>query len=167
MKKAKGRRAFLQSGLVGALAAAVAPAMRVEVIEARERPSSLPEVPPFDLEEITIAELQEGMKSGKYTARGITEKYLARIDAVDKRGPAVNSVIELNPDALALAEDSDKERKQKGARGPLHGIPVLIKDNIDTADRMHTTAGSLALAESIAPRDAAVVTRLRDGFEAD
>ena len=162
MKKAKGRRAFLQSGLVGALAAAVAPAVRVEVIEARERPSSLPEVPPFDLEEITIAELQEGMKSGKYTARGITEKYLARIDAVDKRGPAVNSVIELNPDALALAEDSDKERKQKGARGPLHGIPVLIKDNIDTADKMMTTAGSLALVGSKPPKDSMVAQKLRE-----
>jgi amidase len=162
LKKAKGRRAFLQSGLVGALAAAVAPAVRVEVIEARERPSSLPEVPPFDLEEITIAELQEGMKSGKYTARGITEKYLARIDAVDKRGPAVNSVIEVNPDALALAEDSDKERKQKGARGPLHGIPVLIKDNIDTADKMMTTAGSLALVGSKPPKDSMVAQKLRE-----
>ncbi len=162
MKKAKGRRAFLQSGLVGGLAAAVAPAMRVEVIEARERPSSLPEVPPFALEEITIAELQEGMKSGKYTARGITEKYLARIDTADKRGPAVNSVIELNPDALAIAEASDKERKQKGARGPLHGIPVLIKDNIDTADKMMTTAGSLALVGSKPPKDSMVAQKLRE-----
>jgi amidase len=162
LKKAKGRRAFLQSGLVGGLAAAVAPAMRVEVIEARERPSILPEVPPFELEEITIAELQEGMKSGKYTARGIAEKYLARIDAVDKRGPAVNSVIEVNPDALAIAEASDKERKQKGAHGPLHGIPVLIKDNIDTADKMMTTAGSLALVGSKPPKDSMVAQKLRE-----
>jgi amidase len=162
LKKAKGRRVFLQSGLVGGLAAAVAPAMRVEVIEAGKRPSSLPEVPAFELEEITIAELQEGMKSGKYTARGITEKYLARIDALDKRGPAVNSVIELNPDALAIAEASDKERKQKGARGPLHGIPVLIKDNIDTADKMMTTAGSLALVGSKPPKDSMVAQKLRE-----
>src|SRR6202048_3550593 len=131
--------------------------MRVEVIEARERRDSLPEVPAFELEEITIAELQEGMKSGKYTARAIAEKYLARIDAVDKRGPAVNSVIEVNPDALAIAEASDKERKQKGARGLLHGIPMLIKDNIDTADKMMTPAGSLALVGSKPPRDAFIV----------
>ena len=162
MKKAKGRRAFLQSGLVGGLAAAVAPAMRVEVIEARERATSLPEVPPFELEEITIAELQDAMKSGKYTAQGITEKYLARIDAADKRGPAVNSVIEVNPDALAIAEASDKERKQKGAHGPLHGIPVLIKDNIDTADKMMTTAGSLALVGSKPPKDSMVAQKLRE-----
>src|SRR5713226_10245691 len=116
--------------------------MRIESVEARECPESLPGVPTFEFEEITIAELQEEMKAGKYTARGITEKYLARIEALDKHGPAVNSVIEVNPDALALAEGSDKERKQKGVRGPLHGIPVLIKDNIDTADKMMTTAGS-------------------------
>jgi amidase len=162
LKREKGRRAFLQTGLVGGLAAAVAPAMRVEVLEARERPTSLPEVPPFELEEITIAELQEGMKSGKYTAQGITEKYLARIAAVDKRGPSVNSVIEVNPDALAIAEASDKERKQKGVRGPLHGIPMLIKDNIDTADKMMTTAGSLALLGSKPPKDSMVAQKLRE-----
>jgi amidase len=161
LKKEKGRRAFLQSGLVGGLAA-VAPAMRVEVIEARDLATSLPLVPPFELEEITIAELQEGMKSGKYTARGITEKYLARIDAADKRGPSVNSVIEVNPDALARAEASDKERKQKGVRGPLHGIPMLIKDNIDTADKMMTTAGSLALVGSKPPKDSMVAQKLRE-----
>src|SRR6266852_8116184 len=117
----KGRRAFLQNGLAGGLAAAVAPAIMVEVIEARERRESLPGVPTFELEEITIAELQEGMKAGKYTARAIAEKYLARIEALDKHGPAVNSVIELNPDALALAEASDRDRKEKGARGPCMG----------------------------------------------
>jgi amidase len=162
LKKQKGRRAFLQSGLAGGLVAAVAPVMRVKVIEARERRESSPEVPAFELEEITIAELQEGMKSGKYTARAIAEKYLARIEAVDKHGPAVNSVIEVNPDALAIAEASDKERKQKGARGPLHGIPVLIKDNIDTADKMMTTAGSLALVGSKPPKDSMVAQKLRE-----
>jgi amidase len=161
LKKEKGRRAFLQSGVVAGLAA-VAPVMRVEVMEARERSESLPEAPAFELEEITIAELQEGMKSGKYTARGIAEKYLARIEALDKHGPAVNSVIEVNPDALAIAEASDKERKQKGVRGPLHGIPVLIKDNIDTADRMMTTAGSLALVGSKPPKDSTVAQKLRE-----
>jgi len=158
----KGRRAFLQNGLAGGLAAAVAPAIMVEVIEARERRESLPGVPTFEFEEITIAELQEGMKAGKYTARGIAERYLTRIEALDKRGPAVNSVIEVNPDALALAEASDRERKEKGARGPLHGIPVLIKDNIDTADKMMTTAGSLALVGSKPPKDSMVARKLRE-----
>lgn len=116
----------------------------------------------FELEEMSVGELQEGMSSGRFTSRSLTEAYLQRIDALDKKGPAINAVIELNPDALAIAEAMDRERKEKGARGPLHGIPVLIKDNIDTADRMHTTAGSLALAESIAPRDSDVAKKLRD-----
>jgi amidase len=158
----KGRRAFLQSGLAGGLVTAMAPVMRVEVIEAHEGPESLPGVPTFEFEEITIAELQEGMKAGKYTSRGIAEKYLTRIEALDKRGPAVNSVIEVNPDALALAEASDRERKEKRARGSLHGIPVLIKDNIDTADRMMTTAGSLALVGSKPPKDSVVARKLRE-----
>jgi amidase len=118
--------------------------------------------PPFELEEITTGELQEGMRAGRFTARGVADAYLQRIDAIDKRGPAINAIIELNPDALAIAEERDRERKSGALRGPLHGVPVLIKDNIDTADRMHTTAGSLALAESVAARDAAVVRRLRD-----
>src|SRR5260370_20101099 len=143
-------------------AAAVAPRMRVEIIGTRERPESSPEVPAFELEEISIAELQNGMKAGKYTARGIAEKYLARVEALDKHGPAVNSVIEVNPDVLALAEASDKERKQKGARGPLHGIPMLLKDNIDTADKMMTTAGSLALVGSKVPKDSVVAQKLRE-----
>src|SRR5581483_8791790 len=113
----------------------------------------------FEIEEITLRELQDGLRSGRFTSRQLTEAYLARIEAIDKRGPAINAVIELNPDALAIADAMDKETMR---RGPLHGIPVLIKDNIDTADRMHTTAGSLALAESIAPRDAAVVRKLRE-----
>src|ERR1700682_5725548 len=158
----KGRRAFLQSGLTGGLVAAVAPAMRVEVVAARERSESVPGMPAVELGEITIAELEEGMKAGKYTARGIAEKYLQRIEVLDKRGPAVNSVIEANPDALALAEASDRERKEKGPRGPLHGIPMLIKDNIDTADKMMTTAGSLALVGSKVPKDSAVTQKLRE-----
>ncbi len=117
---------------------------------------------PFDIGEATVAGLQEKLRSGEYTARSLVEKYLARIDEIDKRGPKLNAVIELNPDAPAIAEALDKERRDKGTRGPLHGIPVLIKDNIDTADRMMTTAGSLALNGSIAPRDAFVVQRLRE-----
>ncbi len=158
-----GRRQFLQGSLLGGLAAGVAPSVAAEFTEDRDGAArSLPGVPAFELEEITIAELQEGMKSGKYTARGIAEKYLARIDAMDKHGPAVNSVIEVNPDALEIAEACDKERKAKGVRGPLHGIPVLIKDNIDTADKMMTTAGSLALVGSKVPKDSVVAQKLRE-----
>jgi amidase len=116
---------------------------------------------PFDLEEATIASLIGDQQSGRRTARAIAERYLARIESVDRNGPSLHSVIELNPDALAIADALDAERKSKGLRGPLHGIPVLIKDNIDTADRMSTTAGSLALEGSIASRDAFIVSRLR------
>ncbi len=115
----------------------------------------------FELSEISLEALQRGLASGKYTARGLVEQYLARIQAVDKSGPAVNSVIELNPDALALAGQLDQERRNKKVHGPLHGIPVLIKDNIATADRMQTTAGYLALLGSHAAKDAAVAQRLR------
>ena len=124
-------------------------------------PSPVP-VKPFELDEATVADLQAGMKSGKYTARSITEKYLERIGEIDKRGPAINAIIELNPDALAIADNLDQERREKGARGPMHGIPVLIKDNIGTTDRMMTTAGSLALSGSIPSRDAFVARRLRE-----
>ncbi|HST21337.1 MAG TPA: amidase family protein, partial [Blastocatellia bacterium] len=116
---------------------------------------------PFELEETTIADLQEAMKSGKYTARQITEMYLGRIGDIDKREPAINSVIEINPDAQSIADSLDRERKEKGPRGPLHGIPILIKDNIDTADRMMTTAGSLALSGSTPSKDAFIAGRLR------
>jgi amidase len=117
----------------------------------------------FELEEKTVRQLQQGMESGQYTSRRLTELYLARIQEVDFPGSVgLNSVIELNPDAVSIADSLDAERKAKGARGPLHGIPVLIKDNIDTADKMRTSAGSLALAESVAPRDSGVAKRLRD-----
>jgi amidase len=117
--------------------------------------------PAFELDELTIAELQRGLSSGKYTAHLLARKYLDRIDGVDKHGPVINSVIELNPDALSIATELDRERKAKGPRGPLHGIPVLIKDNIDTADRMTTTAGSLALEGSIPLQDSFVARKLR------
>jgi amidase len=114
--------------------------------------------PPFELDEMTVGEMQEALRSGRFTSRSLTEAYLGRIEAIDKKGPAINAVIEINPDALAIAEEMDR---RKETRGPLHGIPVLIKDNIDTADRMRTSAGSLALGESIAAHDAAVVQKLR------
>ena len=117
--------------------------------------------PSFPLEEATVSQLQDWMTSGRYTARQIAELYLRRIDEIDRNGPALRSVIEINPDALSIADGLDAERRSKGVRGPLHGIPILIKDNIDTADRMMTTAGSLALEGSIATKDAFVVRRLR------
>jgi amidase len=124
-------------------------------------PRTPPVPPPFDLEEITVAELQSGMVAGRYTSRGVVEQYLARIAAMDRAGPSLQSIIETNPEALDLAEQLDRERAATGPRGPLHGVPVLLKDNIDTADRMTTTAGSLALEGSIASRDSHVAERLR------
>ena len=116
----------------------------------------------FDLGDASIADLQRRMASGQDTARSLVEKYLARIEAIDRQGPALHSVLETNPDALAIADRLDAERKSKGPRGPLHGIPILIKDNIATADRMTTSAGSLALAGSHPPKDAFIVERLRE-----
>src|SRR5689334_10041490 len=113
------------------------------------------------LPEWTIAELQERMDSGELTARRIAELYTDRISEVDKNGPYLNSVIEMNPDALEIADTLDDERKAGKIRGALHGIPILIKDNIDTADRMQTTAGSLALEGHIAAKDAFIVRQLR------
>ncbi len=115
----------------------------------------------FELNEGTIEGLRRGVKSGQYTARSIAQLYLARIESLDKHGPVINSVIELNPDALAIADELDREYEQRGPRGLLHGIPVLLKDSMDTADRMSTTAGSLAMEGSPAPRDAFLVQRLR------
>lgn len=119
-------------------------------------------VPAFELEEATIADLQEGMQSGQWTSRSICEAYLKRIEEVDRKGPTLRSILEFNPDALAIADELDRERKAKGPRGPLHGIPVLIKDNLDTHDRMTTTAGSLALEGSIPPQDSTVARKLRE-----
>ncbi len=162
-KSSSSRRSFLQTALIGGTAITLKPFYAAGAAP-REVPSTLPQpadVKPFELEEITIVELQDGMKSGKFTAHSLAEKYLARIDEIDKRGPAVNAIIELNPDALAIADALDQERKAKGPRGPMHGIPVLIKDNIDTADRMMTTAGSLALVGSKPPKDSFVAQKLR------
>ena len=114
------------------------------------------------LEEATISQLQAAMSSGQLTAEHLVELYLERIEAIDRHGPTLNSVIEINPDALAIARALDQERTDSGARGPLHGIPVLIKDNIATDDRMQTTAGSLALLGSRVPRDACVARKLRE-----
>jgi amidase len=122
-----------------------------------------PRIAPFDLEEVTTAELQQRMSSGRETSRSLVEKYLARIEQLDRGGPALRSVLEINPDARSIADALDAERRAGHMRGPLHGIPVLIKDNIATADRMLTTAGSLALAGAPVPADAFIVERLRAG----
>ncbi len=123
--------------------------------------SDAPPAPHADLEEATITELAARQQRGELTAQGLVERFTARIEAIDRRGPALRSVIELNPDALAIAAKLDEERRTKGPRGPLHGVPILLKDNLDTGDRMLTTAGSLALAAAPAPADSHVVARLR------
>jgi len=163
-RKTFPRRGFLQAGVVGGVAAAFRPVFTFAspVAGARSSLDLRSDAPAFELDEISMDELQQGMQSGKLTARVIAEKYLTRIDAIDKHGPALNSVIETNPDALAVADDLDKQRKEKGPRSPLHGIPILIKDNIDTADRMMTTAGSLALVGSRPTKDSFVAKRLRE-----
>jgi amidase len=143
------RRQFLAAGLSLTIAASTAR-------------SHASEDTPFELSELSIGEMQDGMKGGKFTARSLAEKYLARIAAIDRAGPALGSVIEINPDARQLADALDKERKDKGPRSALHGIPILIKDNIDTADRMGTTAGSLAMVGARPKQDAFLVSRLRD-----
>lgn len=167
------RRRFLRNSLIagatGAMTPALSGAREVTSTIAAPRIGAAPPaagVKPFKLEEITTSELQDEMKSGRFTARSLVELYSARIDEIDtprkdKRGPAVNAIIEMNPDALSIADNLDAERKSKGPRGPLHGIPVLIKDNIDTADRMMTTAGSLALAGSKPAKDSFVAQQLR------
>src|ERR1043166_8027048 len=148
---------FLQTTAASCVLASVNP---VSAISATESEASA--VAASDLDELTITDLQGALQSGKYTSRQLVEKYLDRIKNIDRNGAGLNSVIEVNPDAESIAANLDRERKERGARGPLHGIPILIKDNIDTADRMMTTAGSLALVGSKPSQDAFVAKRLRD-----
>jgi amidase len=143
--------------LIGAGAAASAFAVIGEASASKEKAAA-----PFELEETTITEMQEGMRSGKWKAVQLVSAYRARIEELDREGPALHAILEINPDALAIAQKLDAERKAGRVRGPLHGIPILIKDNIDTSDRMMTTAGSLALSGSIPARDAFVAERLRE-----
>lgn len=155
------RRQFLKSTAINGVSIAALPALTgARALIASPPPEAQPR--PFELDEVTIADLQSGMGSGKYTSHSITEKYLARIYAIDKQGPALASVIEVNPDALAIADSLDGERKRGHVRGALHGVPVLIKDNIDTSDRMQTTAGSLALLGSRPVRDSFIAQKLRE-----
>jgi amidase len=116
---------------------------------------------PGGIEEATLAELQAAMESGQLTSLDITNIYLDRIKALDQSGPQINSILEVNPDAAQIARALDRERRQSGSRGPLHGIPIVLKDNIDTADRMQTTAGSLALVGEPPAQDSTVAERLR------
>ena len=146
------RRQFIQTTAATTLAA-----VTHSVPLAKTEPA-----PAFDLEELTITDLQQGLQSGKYSSRELVEKYSDRINDIDKKGPTLHSVIEMNPDAEQLAVALDRERKEKGPRSPLHGIPILLKDNIDTQDRMMTTAGSLALVGAKPQRDASVAQRLRE-----
>jgi amidase len=156
--EALSRRSFIGSAVAGVV---VARHGSIRLGETRSPPPATPQVPTFALDELTIDDLQAGLRSGAETSRSLVQQYLGRIDALDQRGPAINAVIELNPDSLTIASQLDDERKAGRIRGPLHGIPVFIKDNIDTADKMRTTAGSLALADNIAARDAFVAERLR------
>jgi amidase len=148
------RRTVLRLGTL-----AGAGALAAGEIQARERQAP---APAFELEEATIVELQQRMVSGQESARSIAEKYLARIEALDRTGATLRAVLETNPDALTIASQLDDERKAGRVRGPLHGIPVLLKDNVGTADRMTTTAGSLALEGSIPKADSNVAHRLRE-----
>ena len=159
------RRTLLRTAAIGTGTAALVPALAAGRAVATPEPAS-PLAKVFEFDEATITELQRRMTSGEISAQSLTQVYLARIQEIDSRtaksGPRLNAVIEVNPDALGIAADLDKERKAKGQRGPLHGIPVLIKDNIDTADRMQTTAGSLALVGSKPAQDSGVARKLRE-----
>jgi amidase len=155
------RRGFLQTAALGA-----APMMAGSSAFSASTPSLSSATPfrlkSFEWEEATVAQLQAAMKSGKESASSLVKAYLRRIEEVDRSGPAINSIIELNPDAPAIARELDRQRRAKGPRSPLHGIPVLIKDNLGTHDRMMTTAGSLALLGSIPLRDSFVAHKLRE-----
>jgi amidase len=160
------RRTFLEYGTLGLAGAAIAgTACRVAEAPTSEPPGQdgapLRPEDTFELREATLETLQAGLHYGRWTSQRLVELYLERIATLDRTGPALRSVIEVNPEADRIAAGLDAERKQGRLRSPLHGIPILIKDNIDTADAMKTTAGSLALADCIAPRDAFVVERLR------
>lgn len=157
------RRDFLSAATLAGAGAVIAPRVKDAAVPESPAPPALParSVAAFELDEATISDLRAGMASGKYTSAGLTELYLGRIAAMDRQGPALRAMLDLNPDAPAIAAQLDVERKAGRLRGPMHGIPVVIKDNIATADRMTTTAGSLALEGSIAPRDSGVAARLR------
>ena len=166
------RRLFLNQGTRVALTAALLPAVACQA--GTDKPTAEAAAPtsataeagnastePFELHELTVADLQARMAKGTDTARSLCEKYLARIKALNEAGPMLRAVIEINPDALSIADGLDKELKAGKLRGPLHGIPVLIKDNIDSGDQMMTTAGAAALLGNKAKQDAFILQKLR------
>src|SRR6188508_2121248 len=155
------RRDFVRLGALAGVVAVRGKPLQASTLIAERSPVTRQVIPPFELDETTIPALQAAMASGRMTARSITQLYLSRIEELDRKGPTLRHVIEVNPDALAIADSLDQERKAGRVRGPLHGIPILLKDNIDTADKMTTTAGSLALEGSIPPRDAFIAAKLR------
>src|SRR6185503_5068635 len=156
------RRNFLKTGSLAGLSLTVGAAASCNPAPPDKRSGTSAKPDEFALNEVTIDALQQKMQSKQHTSRSITELYLKRIDQIDKDGPKLNSVIELNPDALSIADAMDKERAAGKVRGPLHGIPVLIKDNITTGDKMHTTAGALAIADNVMKQDAFIIQKLRD-----
>lgn len=157
------RRNFLKTGSLAGLTLTTLAASSCNLVSSKKdkADASPQKSDDFALNEATIAILQQKMKSKEYTSRSITEMYLKRIEEIDKNGPKLNAVIEINKDALNMADAMDKERAAGKVRGPLHGIPVLIKDNINTGDNMRTTAGALAIADNFAKQDAFIVYKLR------
>ena len=160
MSLAMERRTFL--GLAPVAGLAVLAFSFVRCKQSSERAAGSLTNLKLDLTETTVAELQKKMQDGSLTSRKITQYDLDQVEKLDKNGPTLKAVIEVNPDALTIAEEMDKERKAGKVRGPMHGIPVMIKDNIDTADQMHTTAGSIALDDHISAADAFIVKKLRE-----
>src|ERR1700743_2061655 len=156
------RRSFLKAGSIAGLTTLVVGACNTVSTGKKEDEKEDNYIDQFELNEVTITMLQQKMQGKEYTSRSITEKYLKRIDEIDKAGPKLNAVIQVNPDALSIADVMDKERSNGKVRGPLHGIPVLIKDNISTGDTMHTTAGALAIADNVYKEDAFIIKKLRE-----
>ncbi len=156
------RKDFLKVGVLGGAMAGLG--VGVSACKPEKQKTIAKTVKPgdFELDEITVDQLQDAMKSGKYTSESVTKMYLDRIHEIDKNGPTLNTVIELNPDAIDIARKLDQERAQGKIRGPLHGVPIMIKDNIDTADKMMTTAGALAMVGNIAGKDSFIAQKLRE-----
>ncbi len=155
------RRGFLRTGAIAGLAA-LAGRAAARMPGAPDDATAGSSVPAFELTEATIDDLAAGLAAGRWTSRALVEAYLERIEAVDRSGPTLRAILDTNPDAPSIADALDAERRARGPRGPLHGIPVLLKDNVDTADRMTTTAGSLALEGSVPAEDSTVARRLRE-----
>jgi amidase len=156
------RRSFLTTATLATVG--IATLLVESCVDTKKNPddSNVASSDEFELDEETISSLKDKLASGKYTSEQLVDLYLKRIEDIDKKGAELNAIIEINPEAISIAKQMDRERKEGKVRGPLHGIPVVIKDNIDTADKMQTTAGALAMNGNIASKDAFVVKKLRD-----